>query len=167
MHLVSNMPKDSDSYGLIHADLHCANLFVDADAALVTFFDFDDCCYGWYAMDIAMNLFDMVVLYGGTDEKDLAETFLTDYLAGYVREKPLNGFWLAQLPLFLKLLEIGVYLQVERAYETGTDDTWIGKFMPGRRERIEGGVPFIDLPFAELAVNLAEMHGSGVDRTAG
>jgi hypothetical protein len=56
---------------------------------------------------------------------------------------------------------------VERAYETGTDDTWIGKFMPGRRERIEGRVPFIDLPFAELAVNLAEMHGGGVDRTAG
>jgi Ser/Thr protein kinase RdoA (MazF antagonist) len=158
LRLLGDLPTDSESYGLIHADLHCANLFVDVDAGLVTFFDFDDCCYGWYAMDVAMSLFDVVVLYGGTDGGGFAETFLSNYLLGYIGERSLRGFWVTQLPHFLKLLEIGVYLQVGRAYESGTEDQWIGKFMPGRRERIEAGAPFIDLPFAELALRLAELQ---------
>jgi amicoumacin kinase len=161
LRLIGNLPTDSDSFGLIHADLHYANLFVDIDAGLVTFFDFDDCCYGWYAMDIAMSLFDTVVLYGGPDGESFAEAFLRNYLIGYIGESPLRGFWVTQLPHFLKLLEIGVYLLVERAYESGTDDPWISKFMPGRRERIEARVPFIDLPFAELAQGLSDMEPGG------
>jgi amicoumacin kinase len=161
LRLIGGLPTDDDSFGLIHGDLHCANLFVDTHAGVVTFFDFDDCCYGWYAMDIAMSLFDTVVLYGGPDAESFAEAFLRNYLTGYTCESPLRGFWVTQLPQFLKLLEIGVYLQVERAYESGTDDPWISKFMPGRRERIEGRVPFIDLPFADLAQGLSEMEPGG------
>ena len=57
-----SLPKDRSSYGMIHADLHCGNIYVDVGHSSITVFDFDDCCYGWYAMDIAMNLFDLVVL---------------------------------------------------------------------------------------------------------
>ena len=156
MHLLEDLPRDADSYGLIHADLHSANLFVDTGSGFVTFFDFDDCCYGWYAMDIAMSLFDAVVLYGETEVGDFARLFLNGYLSGYVGERPLEPFLVRQLPLFLKLLEVGVYAQVERAYESGTEDEWIGKFMPGRRERIVKGVPFVDLPFAKLAERVGE-----------
>lgn len=156
MRVVEGLPKDGNSYGLIHADLHNANLFVDADSGLVTFFDFDDCCYGWYAMDIAMSLFDAVVLYGEARDGDFAHYFLDGYLGGYVQERAIEPFWVRHLPLFLKLLETGVYALVERAYELGTDDEWIGKFMPGRRERIVDDVPFVDLPFADLAETVAD-----------
>lgn len=145
------LPTDDGSYGLIHADLHCANLLVERETAQITLFDFDDCCYGWYAMDIAMSVFDMVVLYGSEDGPGFIETFLDAYLSGYAGEYSLGVLRLEQLPHFLKLLEIGVYMQVERAYEAGTDDPWISRFMPGRRERIESGVPFTDLPFERLA----------------
>ena len=71
-----------------------------------------------------------------------------------------------QLPVFVKLLEIGVYTQVERAYESGAEDKWIGKFMPGRRERIMEGVPFIRLPLADLAESVGD-SGPLSQRAAG
>jgi Ser/Thr protein kinase RdoA (MazF antagonist) len=148
---ISSLPTDVDSYGLIHADLHCANFFVDVETRQITLFDFDDCCYGWYVMDVAMGLFDMVVLYGADGKRDHAAWFLKNYLHGYVRKKRLGAFWVSQLPHFLKLLEIGVYLQVAQLYGSGTDDPWILKFMPGRRERLEAGVPFLDLQFERFA----------------
>jgi Ser/Thr protein kinase RdoA (MazF antagonist) len=152
--LIGELPRDEHSYGLIHADLHCANLCVETGSGLVTFFDFDDSCYGWYAMDIAMSLFDAVVLYGEAGGGGFPEMFLGSYLSGYVSETPLQPFWVEQLPLFLKLLEIGVYTQVERAYQSGTDDEWIRRFMPGRRERIVENVPFVDLRFPEVAASI-------------
>ena len=154
MRSLEGLPRDEDSYGLIHADLHSANLCVDTASGLVTFFDFDDSCYGWYAMDIAMSLFDAVVLYGETGGRGFPQAFLDGYLSGYVGERPLEPFWVNQLPTFLKLLEMGVYTLVERAYESGTEDEWIGKFMPGRRERIIGDIPFVDLQFSELAASI-------------
>jgi len=156
MSLVKDLPRGPDSYGLIHADLHTANLCVDTTSGLVTPFDFDDCCYGWYVMDIAMSLFDVVVLYGEACKRGFAQEFMGAYLSGYVEERWLDPLWVKRLPLFLKLLEIGVYILVERSYELGTNDSWVQRFMPGRRERIVDDVPFVDLPFAELAEIVAD-----------
>jgi thiamine kinase-like enzyme len=161
LRLIGDLPTDSDSFGFIHADLHGANLFVDSDAGLVALLDFDGCCHGWDAMDIAMGLFDTVVLYGGPDGVSFAEAFLRNYLIGCVGESPLRGFRVTQLPHFLMPLEIGVYRRVVRGYDSGTEDQWISKFMPGRRECIEARVPFVDLPFAELAQSLSEMAPGG------
>jgi Ser/Thr protein kinase RdoA (MazF antagonist) len=164
--LIGELPRDKRSYGLIHADLHCANLCIETGSGLVTFFDFDDSCYGWYAMDIAMGLFDAVVLYGETGGAGFLEMFLRNYLAGYVTERPLEPSWVEQLPLFLKLLEIGVYTQVEQTYASGTQDEWIQRFMPGRRERIVEDVPFVDLRFSEIGASIASSRSRG-QRAAG
>jgi Ser/Thr protein kinase RdoA (MazF antagonist) len=42
------LPKDVDSYGLCHTDLHGGNIFVDENGNLKAF-DFDDCQYSWFA----------------------------------------------------------------------------------------------------------------------
>ena len=49
-----------------------------------TVFDVDDCSYGWYVMDIAMGLFDVLVLYPGEEKVAFAEQFIRDYLHGYM-----------------------------------------------------------------------------------
>lgn len=146
--VVQALPKDEGSYGMIHADLHGGNFFVDVATNTITVFDFDDCAYGWYVMDIAMGLFDVLVLYPGPDREAFAARFLRSYLKGYRAENTLNAFWLGQLPHFLKLLEIGVYTQVHTYYDPADTESWVGKFMANRKYRIEHDVPYIALDWA-------------------
>lgn len=147
---VQTLPKDRDNYGMIHADLHGGNFFVDVDTHTITVFDFDDCAYGWYVMDIAMSVFDMLVLYPGADKEAFAVRFLQSYLKGYRAENTLSAFWLGQLPYFLKLLEIGVYAEVRTYYNPADADSWVGRFMANRTARIENDVPYVALDFAQF-----------------
>ncbi len=152
----AGLPKGREVYGLIHADLHFGNFFVETQSGTITFIDFDDCGYGWYVMDLAMLLFDALVLHSGDDPDGFAETFLRGLLKGYLPQNPMGGFWLRQLPHFLKLLEISVYATVYKAYAAGTNDAWIGKFMPGRKARLENDAPYTELDFERLAADYAD-----------
>jgi len=142
------LPRERDGFGLIHADLHSGNFLVDEASGEITVFDFDDCAYGWFGMDIAMSLLDMLVLYPGPDREAFAARYLRAFLADYRSENPLSAFWVMQTPLFLKLLELGLYLMLYADYEPGETDSWIGRFMHGRRERLEAGLPFVELDFS-------------------
>lgn len=117
----------------------------------VTLLDFDDCAYGWYAMDIAMNLLDAAVLRAPEDWDQFAAVFLIPYLRGYRSAHPFAPEWLAHLPLFLKLLEIGLYLMVADNYNPQDHESWIGKFMAGRRERIAANLPVVNFNMSSLA----------------
>ncbi len=145
-------PKPADAYGLVHGDLHFGNFFVDVRKQTVTLIDFDDCAYGWFVMDIAVLLFDILVLYPGTDKDEYGQGFLRSFLAGYLTENPLSMFWVEQLPLFLKLLEINIYDMVAKSYPDNAGE-WGMKFMPGRKERLENDTPYMNLNYS--ALNLA------------
>ncbi|TDQ33711.1 phosphotransferase enzyme family protein [Aureibacillus halotolerans] len=56
MRKLEALPRDSESFGLIHGDFCYGNYFIQADGS-VTVFDFDECQYGWFVQDIAVNLF--------------------------------------------------------------------------------------------------------------
>ena len=150
---VQALPKDRLSYGLIHTDLHLANIVVDPERSRVTLLDFDDCSYGWFAMDTAMLLFDVAVLYDAPGRDHFSERFLRAYLWGYTAESPVSGFWLQQLPQLLKLLEIGVYAQLYRAYDRGEHDAWAQRFMEGRLQRIEDDVPYLAIDWGSLSAD--------------
>ncbi len=68
---LNSLPKENNSFGLIHGDLHLGNFFIDDTENKITIFDFDDCVYGWYMMDIATLVFDFPVVYPQTNEDDL------------------------------------------------------------------------------------------------
>lgn len=142
------LPRDHESFGLVHGDLHFGNWYFDGETP--SLFDFDDCCYGWFMMDIAMGLFDILVLYPGSDKKAFARRYLRLYLQGYQQEKSLEPFWLRQMPMFLKVHEIWVYLRINQSWSGGELDSWSGKFFPGRRELIENEVPYIDMDFESI-----------------
>jgi len=145
------LPKPTDAYGLIHADLHFGNFFVDVRQQIITLIDFDDCAYGWFVMDVAILLFDILVLYPGKDKDEYGSNFLRLFLAGYLTENPMSVFWLEQLPLFLKLLEINIYDLVARSFPDDADE-WVMKFMHGRKERLEDDTPCVDLDYSILTV---------------
>jgi len=147
---LDRLPKGKDSYGLIHGDLHFGNFFIDIPNKEITIFDFDDCVYGWFVMDIATLLFDILVVYQGPDKGELASNFLLNLLKGYTREKLTSIFWISQMPYFLKLLEIGIYMLVYKDYDASDNVSWIGKFMHERKERIENDIPYIELDFGEI-----------------
>ena len=154
---VQALPKGPEFYGLIHGDLHFANFFVDVEHHSITLFDFDDCCYGWYAMDVAMGVFDLLVLYSGPDPAGYVRRFLQSYLKGYLAENCLEASWIGRLPLFLKLLEVEVYAMV-LPYGPGTPDSWGERFMAGRAKRIENDTPYVEVDF-EAIYRLAAQPG--------
>jgi Ser/Thr protein kinase RdoA (MazF antagonist) len=142
---VKTLPRDPSGYGLIHGDLHGGNFFVDLAEPTLTLFDFDDCLYGWYVMDIAMSVFDMLVLTPEKDKAAFAHRFLRHYLRGYTRERPLEARWLAQLPHFLKLVELDVYTQVYPHHDPRDVTSWVGRFMQDRTSRIRNDAPYVAL----------------------
>jgi amicoumacin kinase len=148
---VRTLPKDEISYGLIHTDLHFANFIVDAPAHRATIIDFDDCSYGWYAMDLAMLVLDLTVLYTTPGREAYTQNFLKQFLHSYLQHHLLDLDWIRKLPYFLKLLEIGLYEMLYQQYDPTDTQSWVGRFMLGRRSRIENDIPYIGLDFSSLA----------------
>lgn len=143
---VSALPRGRDGYGLIHFDAHEANFYVDGET--ITLFDFDDCCYNWFANDIAMVLFYRVT--NRDDPEAEAAAFLPDFLLGYRAENWLDPAWAATIPDFMTMREIDLYAIILRSYGLGSDRAgeipheWTRNFMRGRRERILAGAPYLD-----------------------
>jgi amicoumacin kinase len=150
---LQSLPKDEDSYGMIHQDAHLGNAFVD-DKNQLTLFDFDDCVYGHFIYDIAMVLF--YAANGQPDPAAYTGWFMPLFLSAYRQENRLDPAWLTELPNFMKLREIDLFAAIHFSFEDGDhpDDPWCERYMNGRRERIEGDVPFIDYDWPALALYL-------------
>ncbi len=142
---INLLPRETERYGLIHADVQCANFFVDLEGRKITLFDFDDCCNGWYMMDIALPLLDLLVLYPGMDRSNFARHILECITKGYRSENILPEHSLRELPVFLKLLETALYAQVHAYAAQCAADSWVGKFLAGRKANIENDLPFVEL----------------------
>jgi len=142
------LQQDEANYGLIHFDVHGGNFFVDGTGTL-NLFDFDDCHYNWFANDIAIVLFYMQL--GAKDPADFSIEFMGKFMEGYQIENKFDPAWLAQIPIFMKMREIDLYAIIHRSYDVETmDDEWNLRYMDGRKERIEGDVPVVEVDFAQL-----------------
>ncbi len=149
---LKQLPAGASDFGLIHDDLHFANFLIQADG-MVSIIDFDDCAYSWFAMDVAMALFDILVLYDPLSEADkqsFARRFLSNYLSGYRMEKEMPQYWLEQIPRFLKLKELCIYATLIGHADIAQSGSWVGRFMRGRSDRIANEVIYVDIDFTAL-----------------
>lgn len=147
---LDQLPKSNESYGLIHFDAHMGNMFVDQQG-VITLFDFDDCNYSWFVNDIAIVLF--YIALGKEDQGAFTREFMTHFLTGYRMENELDQAWLKEMPYFLKLREIDLYAVIHRSFDVeNIDHPWVAMFMDGRKQRIQGEVPFIDFDFSSLMI---------------
>ena len=135
------LPVVPESYGMIHQDPHPGNFHVDKEGQ-ITFFDFDDCAYGWFVNDIALVLF--YTSLGQDDPATFIPNFLAGFLPAYLAQYPLDPKWFREIPSFQKLREIDLYALIHRSFDLDDLDPWCAWYMDGRKQRLEQQVPFLE-----------------------
>ena len=79
------------------------------------------------------------------EEKDAyAKWFLENFMAGYNEENTLDGFWLNEIPFFLKLRDITLYTVFHKKFDQDGLQKF-AKLLEGLRTRIEREVPIVAL----------------------
>ena len=140
------LPTGPDVYGIVHQDVHGGNFYIENGK--ITLYDFDDTLYGWYAYDLAMAFF-YVLPHDCSTPADLAfaRSAFAQLMQGYSQESSLGERWLREIPYFLKLREIDLYIAIHRSMDLNNLDPWCASFMKNRREKILGDIPFVDINF--------------------
>jgi Ser/Thr protein kinase RdoA (MazF antagonist) len=142
---IQKLPKPPDVYGLVHLDMHLGNILVHTDAPAITILDFDDAAFGWFVMDLVAPITDIVVCHSGDEKDEIINAYLAEAIAGYRRERKLSLADQAQIPLFLSLLEIGLYTRFHKNEVLQQENGWVKTFMMNRKQRIEAGIPFVKI----------------------
>ena len=93
--------RSSDVWGVIGGDFHNSSTHVTKDGRL-TFFNFDLCCYGWWAYDIAVFLSNTQLIQSSLTTTERTEAFL----AGYYSVRPLSENEHAAVAPFLTIRRI-------------------------------------------------------------
>lgn len=146
------LPRDRSVYGLVHADLHSGNFFVD-EAGRITAFNFDDIEYNWFMNDIAITLFyarfPKRSMY--PEEPAFIAYFLKHFMEGYSRYHPLDPDWFRHVPDFLMLRHILLYTIFFQSNERSkvTEAQWAEQAK--RRKIIEDQKPIVDFDFDAFA----------------
>ena len=106
----ASLPKNRESYGLVHFDFSDGNYHIDMRTGDITVFDFDNCIYCWYMYDLA-NLW----IHGEgwcRNEKNPVKrmNYMKHYfetiLEGYRSETKIDDNLLNKLPLFVDMVLI-------------------------------------------------------------
>jgi Ser/Thr protein kinase RdoA (MazF antagonist) len=105
---LKNLPRNPDSYGLVHGDLQEHNLYFDNGA--LTVLDFENCLYCWYMLDFVASL---EAIIGGMEfgeEMEKATIYFSgNYWQGYKQENQLDLLYFQKIPEFFKLWELLLY----------------------------------------------------------
>jgi Ser/Thr protein kinase RdoA (MazF antagonist) len=144
---VAELPQDADAYGLIHGDFTDVNYFIrDGE---ITVFDFDDSEYHWFAYDVAVALFDTLpwLPHLGMNPDEFGAFFWKHFYAGYASENELSEYWLRQLPTFMKLREMVLYLVFHKKWDLEALTEEQATMLNAYRYNIENDVRAPDIRF--------------------
>jgi Ser/Thr protein kinase RdoA (MazF antagonist) len=153
MQQLHTLPRDGDAYGLIHGDLQANNIVVADDR--LTVIDFAACEESWFVRDIAIALyFYLWEPHPAQDNRSFASSFLDHLLDGYTSEHALSAFWLNQIPTFLKLQELQIYVAIAEYSELAQGRTM--ETIPNKYRRLLTRYQYNiehDIPYLESAHN--------------
>lgn len=92
---IMGLPKDSDSYGLIHYDIRPWNFIIDGEK--INVFNFDDSLYGWFALDVGVALYHGL-WWGRKNDAghDFSNEIIKYFLRGYLSANPQMFFQLTK-----------------------------------------------------------------------
>lgn len=95
-------------YGMIHFDYNDSNYSIDFETGLITVYDFDSSCFGWYMYDLAYAWMYAVGWIQWEKEavkrKQYMEDFFKTVLEGYRLETGLDESLLEKLPFFINVV---------------------------------------------------------------
>jgi len=129
------LPADPDGYGLIHGDPEPYNYVLDDER--LTFIDFDDSCYHWYAFDVAVAVQYLDICANLKDRRIAPQRIWDVFYAGYSQENQLSDFWLDQMPLFLRLRVMEDYAFSEMTWDMNHLEDWQPGVLAWQRRVIE------------------------------
>ncbi|MGZ4032825.1 MAG: phosphotransferase enzyme family protein, partial [Tumebacillaceae bacterium] len=148
---IRQLPKDRDTYGLIHSDLHQGNFFYHEGTMYA--FDFDDLTYYWFMGDIAKVLYFVqwwpAVPYA--DKSEFAREFMQHFLKGYREENQLDAWWLQHIPDFLRLQHALLYGLFHEFMDLDNLEPEQAEMLAQYRHDLEQETPIVDLDFTAFA----------------
>jgi amicoumacin kinase len=103
---LSALPRTAQNYGLIHGDFGETNYRLQNSR--LNIFDFDDCCYHWFAYDLAVSIYP----HGWRAE---GLRLLDSLLEGYAEHAPVN-FTRADITLFCHWRLVNMFLVYARKW---------------------------------------------------
>jgi len=85
--------------------MHQQNILISGDHIGVL--DFDDCRYGWFALDIGIALYHAFWWGRGLPDDDFAKNdfalkIIKHFMIGYNEKNQLSDYWMRMIPLFTR-----------------------------------------------------------------
>lgn len=151
---LEKLPMGTDSYGIVHFDIHTDNFLVDNDK--ITIIDFDACQYNWYAADVASTLFFLVQKGAGplknlTEKQrtEFAETCLVSYLNGYLKTNGISPYWIRKLDLFMRYQMVDEYVAAQIGWpdESNPLKQW---YLDWYKERLKNHFPYVFIDYEKI-----------------
>ena len=112
--ILSKLPRDINSFGMIHADLHSKNVLIQGKSLSVI--DFDDSGFGWYGFDLAVAIWDRLDFTATGCHFDIAYKSL---IRGYLEERPNTKDIIETIPTFLLMRTLMIIRWIEDRPESG------------------------------------------------
>jgi len=146
------LPRDADSYGLCHTDLHAGNFHIDEQGAIKAF-DFDDCQYSWFIADIAIVLY--YVFWFKSDRyktrQELTQDFMENFMRGYSEENHLDPKWMVHIHDFLRLRNLLMYVVLFQCWDTLPQS--VRDNLPRHRQDVINDASGVEFDFTTISVS--------------
>jgi Ser/Thr protein kinase RdoA (MazF antagonist) len=150
---LAKFPLTTDLFGLIHNDFHQGNIFVDR--GMLTIFDFDDSAHHWFAYDLATSFYH--AYWQATsftpENTQFSRDFWEHFLRGYQQEHTLSKELIQQIPIFLKIREIFLYILFLEKWNLDILQDWQEYTLTNLKNNIESGKPYSNVNFTEMIDN--------------
>jgi len=152
---IHSLPRDRDSFGLIHGDISPGNYLNHEDHPSII--DFDQCEYSWFASEIATSIFHETpipfIISDENTRKTIVKRFFSNFFQGYSKENTLSLSSLQAIPLFINLRQAIVIGLKYRSCDIENFDNWneySKEALTFQLNNIKNDIPYIDLDFTSL-----------------
>ncbi len=105
---LSKLPKNQETFGLIHYDFELDNIFYDQATDTLSVIDFDDAMYHWYVMDIEQALDSIMSETSCVNHELMKDSFIK----GYREEFSVSGEMLSHMPIFRRFANLYGYARI-------------------------------------------------------
>lgn len=105
---LSKLPKNYETFGLIHYDFELDNIFYDQNTDVLGIIDFDDAMYHWYAMDIEQALDSIMSEISCDNYFEMKDIFIE----GYREEFYISDEMLSYMHIFRRFANLYGYVRI-------------------------------------------------------
>lgn len=141
--ILESFPKDRDSYGIVHNDLHHNNFHAHNDE--IIFFDFGDAGYNWFAYDIAIAIYHAVQTVPNDRKAEFSVRFIDSFMSGYLKENTLSEDWIKRIPFFIDFRNAYSFVYFSKFVDANEMDERTKNYLLKMKADIEEGTPVAKL----------------------